>query len=243
MATIVQMNGHFPDRTGAASLEAVPLFPLPNVVLFPNALLPLHVFEERYKAMTVDALAGRRQIAMALLSPSWEKCYYGQPAIEKAVCVATIVSHERLADGKFNVLLRGELRATIDRELRCPSTPGARLYRVAHLSPVVETDIMEIDLSHERERLQTLLTEGCLARLPLVKQIGQLLRGAMRTADIADLLSFHLLDDIALKQSILGDGDIRRRVNRLISALSCSELAAVDQSLQDTAGSSDPSRN
>ena len=96
------MNGHFSNCTGLASLEAVPLFPLPNVVLFPNALLPLHVFEERYKAMTMDALAGRRQIAMALLSPGWEKCYYGRPAIEKVVCVGTIVSHQRLPDGKFN---------------------------------------------------------------------------------------------------------------------------------------------
>ena len=102
---------------------------------------------------------------------------------------------------------------------------------------------MEIDLSHERQRLEVLLTEGCLARLPLVKQISQLLRGAMRTADIADLVAFHLVEDLALKQSILADGDIRRRVNRLISAVSCSELSAVDQLLQDTAGSTDPTRN
>jgi uncharacterized protein len=237
------MNGHIPNYTGPASLEAVPLFPLPNVVLFPNALLPLHVFEERYKAMMADALTGRRQIAMALLSPGWEKCYYGRPAIEPVVCVGTIVSHERLPDGKFNILVRGELRATVDRELRSPSTPGARLYRMAHLRPVVETDMMEIDLSHERHRLQTLLSEGCLARLPLVTQIASLLRGAMRTADVADLVAFHLLDDIALKQSMLADGDIRRRVNRLISALSCLKLPVADQILQDAAGLSDPTRN
>ena len=237
------MNGHFLNCTDPANLEAVPLFPLPNVVLFPNALLPLHIFEERYKAMTADALAGRRQIAMALLSAGWEKCYHGRPAIEQVVCVGTIVSHERLADGKFNFLLRGEMRATIERELCCPSTPGARLYRVAHLRPVVETDVMEIDLGHERQRLQTLLSEGWLARLPLVKQISSLLRGAMQTADIADLLAFHLLEDIDLKQSILADGDIRRRVNRLISALGCLERPVVDQILQDAAGLTDATRN
>jgi hypothetical protein len=49
----------------------VPLFPLPNVVLFPRAVLPLHIFEERYKAMTADVLAGDRLIAMALLRPGW----------------------------------------------------------------------------------------------------------------------------------------------------------------------------
>src|SRR3954464_4040637 len=86
---------------------AVPLFPLPNVVLFPRAILPLHIFEERYKLMTADALAGDRQIAMALLQSGWEKNYYGRPAIEPIVCVGTILNHERLADGKYNFLLQG----------------------------------------------------------------------------------------------------------------------------------------
>ena len=54
-------------QSNAIDLSAVPLFPLPNVVLFPRAVLPLHIFEERYKAMTADALRGDRQIAMALL--------------------------------------------------------------------------------------------------------------------------------------------------------------------------------
>ena len=53
----------------------VPLFPLPNVVLFPGAVLPLHIFEERYKTMTADALAGKSLVAMALLRPGWEKDY------------------------------------------------------------------------------------------------------------------------------------------------------------------------
>src|SRR5687768_2370471 len=73
-----------------SDLCAVPLFPLPNVVLFPRAVLPLHIFEERYKTMAADALAGDRLVAMALLRPGWEKSYYGRPAIEPVVCVGTI---------------------------------------------------------------------------------------------------------------------------------------------------------
>src|SRR3954452_13651708 len=88
----------------APQLSAVPLFPLPNVVLFPRAVLPLHVFEERYKAMTADALAGRRKVAMALLRPGWEKNYYGRPEIDPIVCVGDTLSHERLPDGKYNFL-------------------------------------------------------------------------------------------------------------------------------------------
>src|SRR5439155_576777 len=67
-------------------LSSVPLFPLPNVVLFPRAVLPLHIFEERYKEMTAEALAGDRQVAMALLKPGWEKDYYHRPVIEPVVC-------------------------------------------------------------------------------------------------------------------------------------------------------------
>src|SRR5450432_1929344 len=94
----------------STTLSAVALFPLPNVVLFPRAILPLHIFEERYKTMTADALCGAKRIAMALLRPGWEKNYYCRPAIEPIVCVGTIVSHERLADGKYNFLLQGKMR-------------------------------------------------------------------------------------------------------------------------------------
>src|SRR5436305_10266267 len=78
----------------------VPLFPLPNVVLFPRAVLPLHIFEERYKVMTADALAGDKLIAMALLRTGWEKNYYGKAAIERVVCLGQILTHEQLDDGK-----------------------------------------------------------------------------------------------------------------------------------------------
>src|ERR1700722_8774241 len=94
-----------------------PLFPLPNVVLLPRAVLPLHIFEERYKAMIADALAGGRRIAMCLLKPGWEKNYHAKPAIEQAVCVGRILSAEKLPDEKYNFLLQGEIRGKIVREI------------------------------------------------------------------------------------------------------------------------------
>src|SRR5689334_1336556 len=129
-------------------LSAVPLFPLPNVVLFPRAVLPLHIFEERYKQMTHDALRGKRQIAMALLRPGWEKNYYQRPAIEPIVCIGTILSHERLPDGKFNFLLQGRVRARIIREVEKETA-----YRLAELAPLQENRAIEIELGEERRRL------------------------------------------------------------------------------------------
>jgi Lon protease-like protein len=193
--------------------SAVPLFPLPNVVLFPRAILPLHIFEERYKAMTADALAGNRVIAMALLRPGWEKCYYGAPAIEPIVCAGKILTHERLPDGKYNFLLQGIARGRVVAEDR------TRAYRVAKLELLPEADVMEIDLENERHRLTCMLSEGICANLPVVKQFRQMLTSTMPTAEIADLLAFNFIEDVRVKQSLLAENDPRRRVERLIPIL------------------------
>src|SRR3954462_2206335 len=102
-----------PDPAGQIALGAVPLFPLPNVVLLPRAILPLHVFEERYKQMTADVLRGERLVAMALLKEGWERDYYQAPQIEPVVCVGQILSHELLPDGRYNFLLQGVTRARV----------------------------------------------------------------------------------------------------------------------------------
>src|ERR1043165_4897580 len=124
------------DGWESAGLEIVRIFALPNVVLFPRAVLPLHIFEERYKAMTADALAGDRRIAMALLKPGWEKSYYGRPPIEPVVCVGEILTSEKPPDGKYNFLLQGTSRARIIRE-----TPSEKPYRLAELSPLEQVPV------------------------------------------------------------------------------------------------------
>src|SRR5262245_40628404 len=98
------------------NLDSIPLFPLPNVVLFPRAVLPLHIFEERYKAMTADALAGERMIAMALLCRGWEKTYYDRPEIEPLVCERKILTPGRLPAGKANFLFERQMRAPVQQE-------------------------------------------------------------------------------------------------------------------------------
>jgi Lon protease-like protein len=192
---------------------AVPLFPLPNVVLFPRAVLPLHIFEERYKAMTADALQGDRQIAMALLRPGWERDYYQKPAIEQVVCIGTILTHERLPDGKYNFLLQGHTRARVVREL------SDHDYRVATLEPITETEVLEIDLEPERRRLAGMFERGPLAALPTAAQFREIIAGQLPTTDVMDLVAFNLIDDVPLKQSLLADGDVRRRIETTLDAL------------------------
>jgi uncharacterized protein len=202
-----------PSVAGQHRLAAVPLFPLPNVVLFPRAVLPLHIFEQRYREMVADALEGDRLIAMALLRPGWEKHYYARPEIEPIVCVGTILTHELLPDGKYNLLLQGTQRARIVCE------HGQRAYRVADLVTLEETPIAESDLASHRQQLVEIFSDAKFAVTSAGRQFLQILMSPLPTSDVADLLAFNLLEDVGLKQSLLADPDIRRRVARVIEAM------------------------
>src|SRR5262249_47349770 len=96
--------------------ELLPLFPLPNVVLFPNVFLPLHIFEPRYREMVADALAADRMIGMVLLRPGWERDYEGRPPIFPIGCSGVMTHVERLNDGRYNIVLRGLERFRIVEE-------------------------------------------------------------------------------------------------------------------------------
>jgi Lon protease-like protein len=199
-----------PDRL------TVPLFPLPNVVLFPGAILPLHIFEPRYKRMTAEALDGERLIAMALLRPGWEKSYYERPAVDPALCIGRIVAHERLRDGKYNFLLQGQWRAKLLTEV---SSGGETPYRVANVSSLPRGRAMEIDLAVQRLSLVKFFANAAVASTGLGKQFARLLGSPMPTEQIADLLAFNYLEDVAMKQSLLADADVIRRVERVVTAL------------------------
>jgi Lon protease-like protein len=211
-----------PDE--AHRLRAVSLFPLPNVVLFPRAVLPLHIFEERYKAMTADALEDNGQIAMALLKPGWERDYYTKPAVEQIVCVGRILTHERQSDGKYNFLLEGQTRARIVKELEVDAP-----FRIAELEPLIETPTMEIDLITQRQRLADIFADRLPSSMGLVKQFRQMLTSPMPTADVADLIAFNLLEDINEKQRLLAETNVIHRVNHVIRALE--NLAVIEPSI------------
>ncbi|HEX9126427.1 MAG TPA: LON peptidase substrate-binding domain-containing protein, partial [Methylomirabilota bacterium] len=93
----------------------LPIFPLPDLTFFPHTLLPLHVFEARYRAMVTDCLARDKRMAVVGLKPGYESTYDGKPAVYQIAGVGRIVQSERLATGRFNILLKGETRVRIDR--------------------------------------------------------------------------------------------------------------------------------
>jgi uncharacterized protein len=209
------------DSTIDPQSLVISLFPLPNVVLFPKAVLPLHIFEERYKAMTRDALVGGRTIAMALLRPGWEKSYYSRPAIDPVVCVGRIVSHEELPDGRFNFLLQGMFRAKVVQELPTPAEGGTwdKPYRSALLLPMEQRMSDASVVEAGRDALHTFFTESPHAQTPLGRKFAELTHSALPTPDLADLVAYNFLEDIAMKQQLLSEPDVSRRLPMLLSAL------------------------
>ena len=107
----------------------IPLFPLPGVVLMPGTMLPLHIFEPRYRAMVADALAGDRTIGMAMLYPGWE-AGGDDPRIYAVGGAGEIVESEELEDGRYNILLEGRFRYRVIEET--PANP----YRIARVEEV-----------------------------------------------------------------------------------------------------------
>lgn len=202
-----------PVQTASKKLAAVPLFPLPNVVLFPNAVLPLHIFEERYKTMAVDALRADGTIAMALLRPGWEKCYYQRPAIEPVVCIGTVLNHERLPDGCYNLLLQGLSRARIVKEY------GDRSYRLAMLQTLAEGPTPEIELANHRQKMMEIFGNGVFGQTTAGKQFREMLAGPLTTSQVADLVAFNFLDGVELKQELLAEEDVARRIARIVKEL------------------------
>ncbi len=108
----------------------IPLFPLPNVVLFPHMPMPLHVFEPRYRKMIEDAMTGEKIIGMTLLQPGWEPQYLARPAIYAVGCAGRIEQCEPLANGRYNILLRGLSRFRVVEE------QDGEPYRLATVLPL-----------------------------------------------------------------------------------------------------------
>jgi Lon protease-like protein len=198
------------------SLE-VPVFPLPDVVFFPETVLPLHVFEPRYRQMMADCLAGDGRLAVAMLRPGWERDYYGRPPIHDVAGVGDILQSERLADGRYNVLLDGRMRVRIEAEVR-PEAPY-RVARAHRLDDVVAAG----EIGSLRERLRTL----CAAYAKLLDALGQahadlvgrLTLAGARPGAVIDRIVSAVVPDAAVRQRILEAADVGDRLDLATAAL------------------------
>ncbi|MEO1583535.1 MAG: LON peptidase substrate-binding domain-containing protein [Planctomycetota bacterium] len=190
--------------------KPIPLFPIGGMVMLPQQVVPLHIFEPRYRQMMSDVLDAAGQIAMAVFDGSgWQADYEGRPPLRPSVCVGQIMQHEKLADGRYNMILQGVCRARIVEEL--PESP-TRQYREAMLEPVEREPTDEGLLLHHREWLEAELGEGDLSRLSASEDLLEYVRNEdVPTSILMELLSFTLLDDSELRYSLLAEPDAAQR--------------------------------
>lgn len=191
------------------------LFPLPNVVLFPHVVQPLHIFEPRYRQMTADALADNRLIAPVLLRPGWEAEYEDRPAIAKMLCIGRVVAEQKLNDGRYNLLLRGISRARIVREL-----PTDKLYRSAAVELQADGPPPP-DAVGQRllKKLAGAIKPWFPTDAPALEQLDKLLHGELPLGVLADLLAFAVPLAVEAKQALLEQTDVQQRIELLLTHL------------------------
>jgi Lon protease-like protein len=175
-----------------------PLFPLPDVVFFPKTLLPLHVYEPRYRELASEALAGSQTICTALLKPGWESDYYGSPEVYPVGCVGKIIQHQKLSDGRYNITLSGVTKVRIESSVRL--TP----YRLVRVTPVLDDSAWAngtnaVEEAAELLRLFQQVHEGQGSGLVL----DQLFHQTMEPESVLNTVALHLNAEAELKEQLL----------------------------------------
>jgi len=165
LATVLCANTPALGQTSASGAdalpEAIPIFPLPDMTLFPNSTQPFHIFEPRYRAMIADALAGDSIIGMVMLQPGFEAEYEGRPPIFDLGCAGRIVASEQLPDGRYNIALQGLAK------FRVVSEDQSRPYRLASVEELPESEVSDRDALASRRRQVEGAVRSAFPRAPL----------------------------------------------------------------------------
>jgi Lon protease-like protein len=217
-------------RRLADILPALPIFPLPNCVLLPGGLLPLHVFEPRYRELTRDCLAGHHLMGIARLRAGSrpEVAAAGKPAVPavyERIGVGRIICSEELPDGRFALLLRGVGRVEIARELR-----SERPYRMVEARMLDDDRCDPGDANDHLRRLVSL----CDRLAEILEQGGPQLRDLVRSSTnpgaAADAIAAALIMDPDMRQELLEATCPLTRLQRTLGHVShvLCELAPCD---------------
>jgi Lon protease-like protein len=193
------------------------VFPLPNLVMFPNVMQALHIFEPRYRAMFEEALEDDRLIALGSLAPGWEQHYDGRPPLRPTACLCRIATHQRTAEGTYNVLVLGVRRLRLVREL-----PPKKLFRVVE-SEILDEFESDDAPAGEAAALQRQLLDAFKRSMPKVPdasaQLDQLLGSQITLGMLTDIVAYTIDLDLETKVRLLSECDIFARTRQLLEAI------------------------
>lgn len=221
MSNLEQSAGWPNDFSGI-----VRLFPLPNLVLFPQVVQPLHIFEPRYCEMLKEAMSGDKLIAMALLEKGWENQFQDVPPIASAVCIGKVISHTPTDDGRHNILLAGMKRACIKRELG-----GKISFRKAEVELLEDYYSPEVSDARriQTEKLQALFSKFVPEGLAAQDSFKQLVGNHLPLGVLTDSITYALGLPLAIKQQLLAECnvDVRCRIlTRCLEQMTSSESSS-----------------
>jgi Lon protease-like protein len=190
-------------ETGRAAVKVVPLFPLPDVWLFPGVIMPLNVFEERYVQMVEDCLDGPGRIVLGTIRSGHETAATGDPPIYPLAGLGEIGRHERKNDGRYEILLVGLQRVFV-REV-----DSDRLYRRVEMRPVAEKPIDE-----EREPgLRKSLIDALEARTKDVPKIPD----EFSTSHLIDMLVLRMPLTHGALNGLYAELDVEKRARKALA--------------------------
>jgi hypothetical protein len=208
----------------AGASGALKVFPLPGVVVFPGTPAPFHIFEPRYRAMVADALAGDRLLAVATLRDPGE-APLARPPLEPVAGAGVIEAHERLPDGRFNILLRGVARVNLLAELPAGGKPY-REFRVEVL------DDLYPEGGPEAVAAATTTLERCVLELARrrpgedgTRDLAEAVARMRVPARMADAVAAALVGDPARRLALLSEVDVARRLDAVIREVADALLA------------------
>jgi len=187
------------------SATRLAIFPLPGAIVFPGLQLPLHIFEPRYRTMVGDALVKDKRIGMIQPQSALE----GAPLFDVG-CVGKIADVEALDDGRYNIVLEGEARFRVRRELDV-STPYRQVEAELMPEPVDEILSSVERASFEREARHFASAQGYSVDWESVERLDDvvLINGVSQIAPF----------DSAAKQALLEAPDLRTRCELLVQLM------------------------
>jgi ATP-dependent Lon protease len=197
------------DPTSRIPLEALPVFPLPSTVLLPEQQLPLHIFEPRYRQMVRDALETSPYIVVALIQgdPKAEPTQFARVAT-----AGKITAHQRLSDGRFNILVEGAVRVAVDE------IESTTLYRKVSCTALVEPASATVP-EHEKAAMLSLL--GIVMQQARRQTPNAEFKAAtdLDAARLAYKITDRVVTDASWRQRVLEADTALERVRRTTEAL------------------------
>jgi Lon protease-like protein len=198
-------------RSLSRALRRLPLFPLQDVVLFPHSMIPLYVFEARYRKMVRDVLAGNRLIAISLQLEKEDPAETDPPRVASVASVGELVLVQELPDGRFNVVVRGRARIGIDQELTTDEPYRlVTAHEIPDDPPQVSNDLSEADTTLRA------LVSGLAETIP---EGGELLKHVAAAQDspaaLANVMAASLVADAKVRQRLLETTDVFERLEQL----------------------------